>query len=295
MGAMDANDADASAGSIQHDFLRSEISGYEEAVLRIRAAPEMRQTVEAEYLDASLDAAAARFAVGDELRCILHLLRDGGVGPGARVLDLGGGRGILSAELAAHGYAPILCEISRSSICGLGALRDRPIAFRPVCADFNNIGIADETFDAVVCKQVLHHAENPDRCISEAHRVLKPGGYFLAYKEHSLPWYGGKRRFLRQHPATEYGAQEGAFRAIRYWRGLRRSRFHAVRVVDILTLDQLRDAYGGTGVRARLVTAPLVGSIIMRLLHLKYSIWMFWFCQPGIPFSYVGRKRESGA
>lgn len=261
----------------------------------MRAAPDLRQIVKAEYLDASLDDAAVRFAGGDELKIILNLLREGGVGTGARVLDLGGGRGILSAALAANGYAPVLCEISRSSICGLGALRNRPTAFPLVCGDFNNIGIADETFDAVVCKQVLHHAEDLDRCLSEAHRVLKPGGFFLAYKEHSLPWYGGKQQFLRQHPATEYGAQEGAFRTIRYWRALHRSSFREVRVVDILRLDQLREAYGGSGIRARIVETPGVGPIVMRLLHLKYTIWMFWCCRPGMPFTYVGRKPESGS
>ena len=264
-------------------------------MLRIRAAPELRQLLEEEYLDASLDDAAARFAGGNDLKTILNLLRGGGVAPGARVLDLGGGRGILSAALAANGYAPVLCEISRSSICGLGALRDRPITFPPVCGDFNNIGIADETFDAVVCKQVLHHAEDLDRCLSEAHRVLKPGGFFLAYKEHSLPWYGGKQRFLRQHAATEYGAQEGAFRTIFYWRGLHRARFRGARVVDILNVDELREAYGGSGIRSRIVKTPVVGSIVMRLLHLKYTIWMFWFCQPGTPFTYVGHKPESGS
>ena len=76
---MDTNDAGAAAGSIQHDFLKSEISGYERAVLRIRAAPELRQVIEEEYLDASLDDAAARFAGGDDLKTILNLLREGGV------------------------------------------------------------------------------------------------------------------------------------------------------------------------------------------------------------------------
>ncbi|OJU96167.1 MAG: hypothetical protein BGO23_01190 [Solirubrobacterales bacterium 67-14] len=36
--------------------------------------------------------------------------------------------------------------------------------------------IADETFDTVLCSMVLEHLEEPGKALSEAHRVLKPGG-----------------------------------------------------------------------------------------------------------------------
>lgn len=37
----------------------------------------------------------------------------------------------------------------------------------------------DNSFDLVVCNNVLDHVQDSNRCLSEIHRVLKPGGYFV--------------------------------------------------------------------------------------------------------------------
>ncbi|HTZ40594.1 MAG TPA: class I SAM-dependent methyltransferase [Syntrophales bacterium] len=39
-----------------------------------------------------------------------------------------------------------------------------------------NLGFRDESFDIVLCSDVVEHLENPERCFSEIRRVLKPGG-----------------------------------------------------------------------------------------------------------------------
>jgi len=49
-----------------------------------------------------------------------------------------------------------------------------------------------DTFDAVLCGQVLEHCEHPHLLIQECARVLKPGGVFLGvapfvFKEHKYP------------------------------------------------------------------------------------------------------------
>jgi len=41
-------------------------------------------------------------------------------------------------------------------------------------------GIADNSFDCVVSFQVIEHIKNDDLFVKEIHRVLKPGGVFLA-------------------------------------------------------------------------------------------------------------------
>lgn len=50
----------------------------------------------------------------------------------------------------------------------------------------------DDTFDLVLCGQVLEHCENPFKLIEECARVLKPGGFFLGvapfvWPEHKFP------------------------------------------------------------------------------------------------------------
>lgn len=52
--------------------------------------------------------------------------------------------------------------------------------------------IADNTYDVVVCTQVLEHVPNPFRAAAELHRILKPGGRLLltvpaAYPYHAVP------------------------------------------------------------------------------------------------------------
>jgi len=42
--------------------------------------------------------------------------------------------------------------------------------------DGRNIPFADDTFDHILCTEVLEHAEEPDQLIAEMHRVLRPGG-----------------------------------------------------------------------------------------------------------------------
>lgn len=39
--------------------------------------------------------------------------------------------------------------------------------------------IADETFDSVLCTEVLEHLEEPATALEECHRILRPGGYVV--------------------------------------------------------------------------------------------------------------------
>lgn len=53
--------------------------------------------------------------------------------------------------------------------------------------------IEDETFDAILCTQVLEHLEWPRESIKEMYRVLKPGGKIyltvpMAHEEHQTPY-----------------------------------------------------------------------------------------------------------
>jgi SAM-dependent methyltransferase len=51
----------------------------------------------------------------------------------------------------------------------------------------------DETFDSILCNQVLEHVFNPDSFLSEIHRVMKPGAKMLltvpfVWDEHEQPY-----------------------------------------------------------------------------------------------------------
>ena len=61
-----------------------------------------------------------------------------------------------------------------------------------VYADLRRLPIADESFDVVLCTQVLEHVAEPERVLEEAHRILRTRGLavvtvpFLA-AEHEVP------------------------------------------------------------------------------------------------------------
>lgn len=45
--------------------------------------------------------------------------------------------------------------------------------------DMHNLDFADNTFDLVFAHEVLEHADNLDKALSECYRVLKPNGYLV--------------------------------------------------------------------------------------------------------------------
>lgn len=59
--------------------------------------------------------------------------------------------------------------------------------------DGETFPFADESFDSVLCNQVLEHVFAPDRFLGEINRVLKPEGGLLltipfVWDEHEQPW-----------------------------------------------------------------------------------------------------------
>jgi ubiquinone/menaquinone biosynthesis C-methylase UbiE len=54
--------------------------------------------------------------------------------------------------------------------------------------DMYRLSLEDEAFDGVIVHQVLHYSENPARVVSEAARVLRPGGILVVadFSPHNL-------------------------------------------------------------------------------------------------------------
>lgn len=97
------------------------------------------------------------------------------VQPNEHILDLGCGDGQLTLRLAQTG----------AQVCGIDASPEMAAAARGRGADAE-VGNAealpyrDHTFDAVFSNAALHWVRNQDAMLREVHRVLKPGGRFVA-------------------------------------------------------------------------------------------------------------------
>ncbi len=97
------------------------------------------------------------------------------------VADLGSGEGLLSQLLARRARKVIAVDNSEK-IVAFGASKAKKMGLKNLefrLGDLENPPIDPESVDLVILSQALHHANDPGRAISSAHRILKPGGQFM--------------------------------------------------------------------------------------------------------------------
>lgn len=102
---------------------------------------------------------------------------------GEHVLEVGAGAGPATQELARHAPRVTSLEYDHSSAL---KLRTRAIHsnVEVIQGDAAALPFPDATFSSAIAILMLHHLKSPelqDRTFSEIHRVLRPGGVFLAF------------------------------------------------------------------------------------------------------------------
>jgi glycosyltransferase involved in cell wall biosynthesis/SAM-dependent methyltransferase len=96
-----------------------------------------------------------------------------GVKASSRVLDLGCGAGQFSLPLSQRCALALSVDLDMPRLRELrdaGAVQHLPV--RPVRADAARLPLADASFDAVVCREVLEHVDEPGDVLDEIRRVL---------------------------------------------------------------------------------------------------------------------------
>ena len=99
------------------------------------------------------------------------------VPPGGTVLDVAGGTGIVSAELAAQGRDVVVVDLS----VGMLRLAAERLPGRAAAGRGDRLPVADASVDLVTTIWLLHllPVEQADAVVVEAARVLRPGGHLV--------------------------------------------------------------------------------------------------------------------
>jgi SAM-dependent methyltransferase len=155
---------------------------------------------------------------------------------GDDVLDLGSGGGIdclLAARRVASGGSALGVDFLAEMVerATRSAAEAGLVNVRFVEAEIEALPLADDSFDVVISNGVINLSPRKVRVLSEAFRVLRPGGRLAIVDlvlDHDLP------PEIQTHPAAWAGCLSGALSEIALYKGLRRAGF---REVDIEPLD----------------------------------------------------------
>jgi ubiquinone/menaquinone biosynthesis C-methylase UbiE len=99
--------------------------------------------------------------------------------PGQRVLDIAAGRGAVArpAALAVGPRGEVLAIDNAPGMLRALSAGHRDCPQLATCVmDAHRLGLPDACFDAVTCGFAFHFLDDPGQAITEAHRVLRPGG-----------------------------------------------------------------------------------------------------------------------
>jgi SAM-dependent methyltransferase len=267
---------------------------WEEAVLWLRGQESAREAVLQNFFDDPILSAAERYHSSSEWRAVRALLPNSK----GNALDVGAGRGISSYALAKEGWKVTALEPDISGVVGTGAIRQ---LIRQSLLDIEIVNEAGETlsfpadhFDLVYCRAVLHHARDMHQLCREIHRVLRPGGYFVATREHVISRRNDLQTFLNNHPLHRFYGGENAYRLSEYKAAILKSGLILDRVINPFQSDINLFPETINSVKSRFRTKL---RYVPRRFISNTALSFFGACSrtPGRLYSFVAKKSNNKA
>jgi SAM-dependent methyltransferase len=192
-----------------------------------------------------------------------------------RVLDLGAGNGWLSYRLLGRGHTSVAVDWRHDDVDGLGAASAYAAYVNPlfarIAASFEVLPFADACCDLVVYNASIHYTTNLATTLSEATRVLVPGGRIVILDS---PFY----RHARDGEAMVVEKRSGATLDL----GEATADLLALPSIEYLTRDRLAEASQDLDLAWRRYRVlyplayeirPLVARLRGRRIPSRFDVW----------------------
>lgn len=275
---------------------------WEEAVLWARHK-KSKAFVEACYFHENLTDAANAYLNSAEFHLICKWL---GMRNFKRstLLDIGAGNGIASYAFAKTGAKVTALEPDPSFIVGSGAIRELT---KGMDVDISELEMEDflvpEKYDFVFSRQLIHHARDLDLLCRRASEALKPGGQWIAVREHVLSSEGDLSEFLNRHPLHHLYGGEYAYTLERYLGAFNQAGLIVERILTPLEspINYFPESVDQTKKRVRSILAQQGKSFLSKFLRLfppKFVIRYFGkkasdhWDEPGRMYSFILSKKR---
>jgi SAM-dependent methyltransferase len=125
--------------------------------------------------------------------------------PQESLLDIGTGPGDFPQRLRRAGHTGRLVGVDASPGM-IAKAKSAALNIEFLQADAQSLPFPDESFDVITARHMLYHVPDIPRALREAHRLIRPGGRFLAITN-ILDNFGDYRRALHEATASLYGSQ----------------------------------------------------------------------------------------
>jgi SAM-dependent methyltransferase len=260
---------------------------WEQAVTWLRTQHGQEDLVRACFYDDPLIEAAGRYHASAEWSAVRALLPDPG-----RALDLGAGRGISSYALAKDGWQVEALEPNPSTLVGAGAIaalaEEAKLDIQVQQTWGETLPYPDASFDLVYGRQVLHHAQDLGQFCAEAARVLKPGGLFIATREHVISRDADLAAFLDSHLLHKLYGGEHAYRLQEYVDAIRQAGIALTKVCNPYQTEI--NLYPETFDSVKLRLATRIGLPFLPVPDFVLGVLGRFSNVPGRLYTFVGRK-----